>query len=223
MDRGECDVKASSGKSCKSCKHCEEYKALDLEYLCPEPAYRCKAKNYGILFIGLPRPFCKLFEPKSESSEIYSAAIDKLKDACINMGSNAESVSRILRAMAETTIETQKLAHLETNYKIVSDLQILEGELKPCSVCGGKPRMQMSTDYSYDLGERITYQIGCPGRCGQIFSGFNLDSLIKSWNRYAEGMITRPTIKPKSTNCPNCGAPVDIHAEKCAYCDTPYI
>lgn len=25
------------------------------------------------------------------------------------------------------------------------------------------------------------------------------------------------------TNCPNCGAPVDIHAEKCAYCDTPYI
>ena len=29
--------------------------------------------------------------------------------------------------------------------------------------------------------------------------------------------------KPKSTNCPNCGAPVDIHAEKCAYCDTPYI
>lgn len=29
--------------------------------------------------------------------------------------------------------------------------------------------------------------------------------------------------KPKTTNCPNCGAPVDIHAEKCAYCDTPYI
>lgn len=24
------------------------------------------------------------------------------------------------------------------------------------------------------------------------------------------------------TNCPNCGAEVDIHAEKCAYCDTPY-
>ena len=29
--------------------------------------------------------------------------------------------------------------------------------------------------------------------------------------------------KTKSTNCPNCGAPVDILAEKCAYCDTPYI
>ena len=25
-----------------------------------------------------------------------------------------------------------------------------------------------------------------------------------------------------NTNCPNCGAPIDIHAEKCAYCDTPY-
>ncbi len=24
-------------------------------------------------------------------------------------------------------------------------------------------------------------------------------------------------------NCPNCGAPIDIHAEKCAYCDTPYV
>lgn len=26
-----------------------------------------------------------------------------------------------------------------------------------------------------------------------------------------------------NTNCPNCGAPIDIHAEKCAYCDTPYV
>ncbi len=25
------------------------------------------------------------------------------------------------------------------------------------------------------------------------------------------------------TNCPNCGAQIDIHAEKCAYCDTPYM
>ena len=25
------------------------------------------------------------------------------------------------------------------------------------------------------------------------------------------------------TNCKNCGAVVDIHAEKCAYCDTPYL
>lgn len=24
------------------------------------------------------------------------------------------------------------------------------------------------------------------------------------------------------TNCPNCWAPVDIRAEKCPYCDTPY-
>lgn len=24
------------------------------------------------------------------------------------------------------------------------------------------------------------------------------------------------------SNCPNCGAPVDIRAEKCPYCDTPY-
>ena len=24
------------------------------------------------------------------------------------------------------------------------------------------------------------------------------------------------------TNCPNCGAVIDIRAYKCAYCDTPY-
>jgi hypothetical protein len=24
------------------------------------------------------------------------------------------------------------------------------------------------------------------------------------------------------TNCPNCGATIDIYADKCAYCDTPY-
>lgn len=24
------------------------------------------------------------------------------------------------------------------------------------------------------------------------------------------------------THCQSCGAPVDLHAEKCAYCDTPY-
>jgi len=25
-----------------------------------------------------------------------------------------------------------------------------------------------------------------------------------------------------STHCQSCGAPVDLHAEKCAYCGTPY-
>ena len=24
------------------------------------------------------------------------------------------------------------------------------------------------------------------------------------------------------TNCPNCGAPIDIYVDKCPYCDTPY-
>lgn len=24
------------------------------------------------------------------------------------------------------------------------------------------------------------------------------------------------------TNCPNCGAPIDIYTAKCPYCDTPY-
>lgn len=24
------------------------------------------------------------------------------------------------------------------------------------------------------------------------------------------------------TNCPNCGAPVDPSADRCAYCETPY-
>lgn len=26
-----------------------------------------------------------------------------------------------------------------------------------------------------------------------------------------------------STHCQSCGAPVDLHAEKCAYCGTPYM
>jgi hypothetical protein len=25
-----------------------------------------------------------------------------------------------------------------------------------------------------------------------------------------------------TTNCPNCGAPVDPSADRCAYCETPY-
>ena len=25
-----------------------------------------------------------------------------------------------------------------------------------------------------------------------------------------------------ATNCPNCGAPIDIYKDKCPYCDTPY-
>ncbi len=25
-----------------------------------------------------------------------------------------------------------------------------------------------------------------------------------------------------ATNCPNCGAPIDIYTDKCPYCDTPY-
>lgn len=24
------------------------------------------------------------------------------------------------------------------------------------------------------------------------------------------------------TNCPNCGAPIQLYADKCPYCDTPY-
>ena len=32
----------------------------------------------------------------------------------------------------------------------------------------------------------------------------------------------RGTKECERVNCPNCGAPIDIHAEKCAYCDTPY-
>ena len=27
----------------------------------------------------------------------------------------------------------------------------------------------------------------------------------------------------KTTNCPNCGAPVDLAETSCPYCDTPYI
>lgn len=27
----------------------------------------------------------------------------------------------------------------------------------------------------------------------------------------------------KTTNCPNCGAPVDLAESCCPYCDTPYI
>lgn len=29
--------------------------------------------------------------------------------------------------------------------------------------------------------------------------------------------------RPILTNCPNCGAPVDLTAKSCPYCDTPYL
>ena len=212
-------------RCCKTCKHCEEYETVDYEYLCSEPTFRCKAKNRDIWFVGMPRPFCKSFEHKSKSESLnaFSAEVSKLTDAYKNMGSNAESISKILNSAIMSASEVQNLAHSETNYKIVSQLEMLEDEAKPCPICGSKPRIQVYTDYSYDLDQRVTYRIGCSRKCGPIWSGFTLDLLIMGWNGYAEGMITRPAIKPKSTNCPNCGAPVDIHAEKCAYCDTPYI
>lgn len=27
----------------------------------------------------------------------------------------------------------------------------------------------------------------------------------------------------KRTHCQSCGAPIELHAEKCAYCGTPYL
>lgn len=105
----------------------------------------------------------------------------------------------------------------------VSELHELEDILKPCPICGEKPRIQMTKILTNDIGEQVHYQLCCFRRCGQIRAGLSLKLLIESWNGYAEGTKTRLTIKPKTTNCPNCGAPVDIHAEKCAYCDTPYI
>lgn len=200
-------------KCCKTCKHCEEYEALDLEYLSPEPAHRCKVKNRDIWFFGIPRPFCNQFETKSETSnDTFDAGAKKLYDAYKNLGSNAESVSKILNS-----------AFMSANEVHVSELHELEDILKPCPICGEKPRIQMTKILTNDIGEQVHYHIGCVRRCGQIRAGLSLKLLIESWNGYAEGTKTRPTIKPKSTNCPNCGAPVDIHAEKCVYCDTPYI
>ena len=80
-------------------------------------------------------------------------------------------------------------------------------------------------------------------RLAKAFSdmGCNADEAIRAFNDASTVIVTardrvdielydKPTensnhkvIRPKSTNCPNCGAPIDIHAEKCAYCDTPYI
>ena len=37
------------------------------------------------------------------------------------------------------------------------------------------------------------------------------------------GMCAIERNKPKYTNCPNCGAPVNIHSDKCEYCGTPYV
>lgn len=206
-----------SCKKCKHCKHCEKYDALDYEYLCPEPSYRCRTKKREILFISLPRPFCKSFEPKPSYEEVYkkacSTAINELTDVYRKCGGNAESVSKTLA----------RLARMETEYKNVTTLRMLEDKLEPCPICGGKPRVQMTTDYKFDLGEQHRYDIACPRRCGPILGGLNLDCLIESWNRYTAQVFTKSTIEPKSTNCPNCGAPIDIHAEKCAYCDTPYI
>lgn len=210
-------------KCCKICKHCEEYETVDYEYLCPEPAFRCKAKNRDIWFVGLPRPFCDRFETKSESLNTFSSELKTLQDAYENMGSNAESISKILNSAIMSANEVRNLASVETTYKTVSDLHELEDCLELCPVCGEKPRLRKTDILTNDFQEQTIYQIGCMKRCGQVRSGYNLYSLIESWNRYAEDMTTRPTIKSKTTNCPNCGAPVDIHAEKCAYCDTPYI
>lgn len=210
-------------KCCKICKHYEEYETVDYEYLCPEPAFRCKAKNRDIWFVGLPRPLCKQFEHRVKTPEVFSEAIDKLTKAYRDMGSNAESVSKVLQSMGATAIEARNLASVETMYKTVSELHKLDDCLEPCPVCGEKPRLQKTDILTNDFQEQTIYQIGCMKRCGQVRSGYNLYSLIESWNRYAEDITTRPTIKSKTTNCPNCGAPVDIHAEKCAYCDTPYI
>ena len=37
------------------------------------------------------------------------------------------------------------------------------------------------------------------------------------------GLSRNAVNKTSKTNCPNCGAPIDIHAEKCEYCDTPWL
>ena len=209
-------------KCCKTCKHCEEYETVDYEYLCPEPTFRCKAKNRDIWFVGLPRPFCDRFETKSESLNTFSSELKTLQDAYENMGSNAESVSKVLQSMAATAIEARNLASVETSYKTVSELHKLDDCLEPCPVCGEKPRLQKTDILTNDFQEQTIYQIGCMKRCGQVYTALDVNVAIAGWNRYAES-LKRPVIKPKTTNCPNCGAPVDIHAEKCAYCDTPYI
>lgn len=157
----------------------------------------------------------KSFESNGECYESYDTAIAKLTEAYRNIGSDAESVSKILKSMATTSYETE--------YINKTMLYTLEDQLEPCPACGCKPRVQVTKSYTFDIGEQTRYDVGCPNRCGQIRSSLNLVCLIESWNRYACQTVTRPIIKPKTTNCPNCGAPVDIHAEKCAYCDTPYI
>lgn len=217
-------------RCCKTCKHCEEYETVDYEYLlCSEPAFRCKAKNRDIWFVGMPRPFCKSFEPKPSYEEVYKkacrTAIDELTDVYHKLGGNAESVSKVLQSMATSSYETARFARMETEYKNVNILRTIESHFESCPVCGGKPRVQVTNYYRFDIGEQTRYDVRCRYRCGQIFSSLNLGSLMESWNRYAsESVINTDTkTKPNTTNCPNCGAPVDIHAEKCAYCDTPYI
>lgn len=202
--------------TCKKCKHYKKDFSIKTHYSYVD-IFTCSIRSHDILFKNLPRPFCKTFEPKPSYEELYKTtcrtAIDELTDAYRKCGSNAESVSKTL----------QSLARMETEYKNVTMLRTLEDKLKPCPICGGEPRVQMTIDYKFDLGEQHQYDVGCPRRCGQVLSGLNLDCLIESWNRYTAQVFTKSTIKPKSTNCPNCGAPIDIHAEKCAYCDTPYI
>lgn len=153
-------------KCCRTCKHCEEYTALDYEYMCPEPAFRCKAKNSEILIVGLPRPFCDSFEAKGEVSKILlSVPKDEMLDTERNVRRLAKAFSD-MGCSAEEAMESLKKLQLTRSQEEIN-----------------------------------TYLI---------------DTL---------DVTSKPVLvhKPKSTNCPNCGAPVDIHAEKCAYCDTPYI
>ena len=68
-----------------------------------------------------------------------------------------------------------------------------------------------------------TYSLTCiPSDC--IFETTRKSTIEWTWDRIKDAIRNSDTTSKESipTNCPNCGAVIDIHADKCAYCDTPY-
>lgn len=74
-----------------------------------------------------------------------------------------------------------------------------------------------------DVIENRIYILTCiPSDC--IFETTRKSTTEWTWDRIKDAIRNSDTTSKESipTNCPNCGAVIDIHADKCAYCDTPY-
>jgi hypothetical protein len=71
--------------------------------------------------------------------------------------------------------------------------------------------------------ENKIYGLTCiPSDC--IFETTRKSTTEWIWDRIKDGIRKNDTTSKDTTptNCPNCGAVIDIQVDRCAYCDTPY-